>query len=171
MPLRDRLKRLYGDPPISLHDLHQCPIDVATFPSNASFVKPSVRTSWARWPVVDATRQALDAFVKRASFDWFFVLSGPDYPRAAAATARHDLEHVSADALIDIQPVRGSSDPRHRGTTSPLRETNPLARRRYLSARTPAIADVLPARWSPLARAGWGATQMATPDRLAADAL
>jgi hypothetical protein len=46
MRLIDRLNRLYGDPPISCHhDLHQCPIDVASFPSNVSFVKPSVRTS------------------------------------------------------------------------------------------------------------------------------
>lgn len=100
------LNRLYDNPPIACHhDSSQSPLDPRDFPANVSFVTPSFRTGWGKWPVVDGMLAALRLLYDKADPDWFALLSAADYPIASAERVRADFAASDADALIDYREV------------------------------------------------------------------
>lgn len=106
-----RLQRLYDNPPIAIHhDFNQCPIDTAMFPSGIKFVIPSLKTRWGQWPVVEGCLRALQILYEHSSPEWFFLLSGVDYPIAPAHTVRTGLASCGVDALIDYREVVNIGD-------------------------------------------------------------
>src|SRR3712207_6164283 len=77
------LGELYGDPPIACHhDFSQSDLDVRHFPANVHFVRPSLRTGWGKWSLVEASLQSIDRLYQAADPDIFFLISAADYPGA-----------------------------------------------------------------------------------------
>lgn len=104
------LDRVYGRPPIAIHhDTHQSPIDVQ-FPDWVAFVDRPERTRWAQFSLVRASLRALELLYSRARPDWFFLLSGADYPIRGADDVRGYLAAIKADALIDLREVPAPGD-------------------------------------------------------------
>ncbi|HET9629293.1 MAG TPA: beta-1,6-N-acetylglucosaminyltransferase [Novosphingobium sp.] len=98
------LSRLYDAPPIACHhDTSQSPIDPGLFPSNARFVAPTIRTGWGKWSIVEAGLAGLRLLYDKADPDWFFLLSGADYPIAPASRVRTELAQATVQALIDYR--------------------------------------------------------------------
>lgn len=100
------LDRVYGRPPIAIHhDTHQSPIDVFDFPDWVSFVENPERTRWAQFSVVRGALKALALLYSKSKPDWFFLLSGADYPIRAAHDVFSYLSNLKADALVDYRDV------------------------------------------------------------------
>ncbi|WP_205481754.1 beta-1,6-N-acetylglucosaminyltransferase [Sphingomonas arenae] len=96
------LSDLYGDPPIACHhDFSQSDLDASQFSSNVLFVRPSVRTGWGKWSLVEASLRALDRLYQAADPDAFFLISAADYPGARPEKVMSDLREQDADAWID----------------------------------------------------------------------
>lgn len=96
------LGELYGDPPIACHhDFAQCDLDTSDFPGNVCFVRPSLRTGWGKWSLVEASLRALDQLYQAADPDLFFLISAADYPGAHREKVLRDLAQSDADAWID----------------------------------------------------------------------
>lgn len=105
------LRRVYGDPPISIHhDFSQSPIQPDTFPADVRFVTPHVKTRWAHISVVIAALRALELLYAIGNPKWFFLLSGADYPVMPADHVLRDLLNSGVDALLDYREV-GSLEP------------------------------------------------------------
>ncbi|MEH3123112.1 MAG: hypothetical protein PGN16_14235 [Sphingomonas phyllosphaerae] len=105
------LNRLYDAPPIACHhDFAQAPLDVDTFPANVRFVRPSIRTSWAKWSVVQGFFAALRLLYDHDAPDWFVLLSAADYPVRRADAVRADLAALDADALIDFRRLDDTAE-------------------------------------------------------------
>ena len=96
------LNSMFDKPPIAWHHdftLSTLPLDPVT--KNISLVYPHVRTSWAKFSVIDAMIMALDILFKSPySPDWFVLLSGSDYPIKHANTIIHDLSRSKFDVHI-----------------------------------------------------------------------
>ncbi|NTZ42341.1 hypothetical protein G7A66_04380 [Altererythrobacter sp. SALINAS58] len=100
--LIDTLNRLYDFPPIACHhDWRQTSSERPESGKNVSFVSNPVRTGWGRWSVVEATLSALQLLYSKGQPDWFYVLSGTDYPVVPGRDAVSDLEERACDAFID----------------------------------------------------------------------
>ncbi len=100
------LQTQYDNPPIAVHhDFDQSPLSTEIFKGNVHFVIPSLRTLWGQFSVVSAALQCLNLLYQKASPDWFFLLSGADYPTASAATVTTELGNNHADALLDFREI------------------------------------------------------------------
>ena len=94
------LNRLYDAPPIVCHhDERQSPAPAA--PANVRFVRPSLKTGWAKWSVVEAFLAALRLLYASDGPRWFTLLSGADYPVMRARQVMATLEGGACDAYID----------------------------------------------------------------------
>lgn len=109
--LVDTLNTAYDNPPIACHhDFGQNDFPIDDFPSNVHFVLPSVRTGWAKWPVVDAELRALRLLYERANPEWFVLLSAADYPIKPAKQVYAELKSTDVDAFIDYRQVGDNSE-------------------------------------------------------------
>jgi hypothetical protein len=104
------LQQVYDDPPISIHhNFGLSPANRSDFPSGVRFVTPHLKTGWGKFAVVEAALRALDLLYRDARPQWFFLLSGLDYPIAPASTVITELVSNGVDALLDYReiPLRG----------------------------------------------------------------
>jgi hypothetical protein len=100
------LQRVYDNPPIVCHhDFAQSPALPNEFPPEVRFVSPHVRTRWGRFSVVTATLRALEILYREAAPDWFFLLSGADYPTMRSEKVVQELTASGADTLLDFREV------------------------------------------------------------------
>jgi hypothetical protein len=107
------LNREYDAPPIVVHhDLSQADRDICEFPHNVRFVRPSLRTGWAKWSVVDGALRGLRMLFEHDGPDWFFLLSAADYPIMRGSAVRTELGTTACDAFIDARPIEPSIRPR-----------------------------------------------------------
>ena len=98
------LQRMYDNPPIVCHhDFSQSSLSPNEFPANVRFVSPHERTRWGQFPVVTASLRALDLLYSSASPDWFFLLSGSDYPTMRSDKVVEDLTSSGMDAFLDFR--------------------------------------------------------------------
>lgn len=104
--LCDTLTELYGPSPIACHhDFSQSDLDKNLFPANVHFVEKWTTTGWGKWSLVEATLSALKLLYSAADPDFFFVISGADYPTAKVDKVRQDIAKSDADAFIDAFPL------------------------------------------------------------------
>jgi hypothetical protein len=104
--LADALNQMFGDPPIACHhDFSQLALNKNHFPANVQFVKPHVRTSWGTISLVHAMLKALRLLYDTSAPDWFYLLSGSDYPIRDAALIRDELASSPFDAYIRLKKV------------------------------------------------------------------
>jgi hypothetical protein len=105
------LTKLYENPPILCHhNFTRCSLDVNQFPGSCQFLHPHIDTGWGDISLVRAGLAAIEALYQRDGWDWFFLLSGSDYPVALPETIRHELLLADFDALLDsrlVEYVRG----------------------------------------------------------------
>ena len=100
------LQRVYDNPPIVIHhDFSQSTLHRDRFPSAVQFVAPHIKTGWGKLSVVLAALRALEALYDNAAPDWFFLLSGADYPTMPASQVVKELNSCSFDALLDYRKV------------------------------------------------------------------
>lgn len=100
------LDREYDRPPIVIHhDFGQSQIDTEGFGHNVQFVRPHLKTSWANISVVNAALSAISLLYRETGPDWFFLLSGQDYPIMSGHNVRQALGNANVDAFIDIWPT------------------------------------------------------------------
>jgi len=100
------LAQLYENPPILLHhNFTQCPLDVSAFPSGCQFLHPHIDTGWGDISVVRAGLAAIEALYQRDGWDWFFLLSGSDYPVASPESISRELLLADFDVLLDRRLV------------------------------------------------------------------
>lgn len=139
--LIDRLNRLFGDPPIACHhDFSQAHFDPSLFSSNVRFVQPHVKTRWGTISLVHAMLRGLRLLYEQSSPDWFYLLSGADYPILDAEAIRRELAASPYDAYIRLQkidhrsiPKRAAADTGGLESASYLR----LAYERYIARSLP----------------------------------
>ena len=104
--LSDRLNQLFGDPPIVCHhDFSQTSLDPRRFSSNLRFVRPHVKTRWGTISLVHATLRALRLLYDTSAPDWFYLLSGSDYPIRDGGTVAAELASTPCDAFIQLKRV------------------------------------------------------------------
>jgi hypothetical protein len=137
------LQKAYENPPIVIHhDISQSPIRPEDFPSDIKFVSPHTKTRWGDISVVTAALRALDLLYATAAPDWFFLLSGADYPVMSSGEVLRELANSAVDALLDYREI---GDPRPPENPSLEVFTRPfslyVARQRYidLQVRYPVI--------------------------------
>ena len=151
--LTKALERIYaGSPIVCHHNFILCPLDEKAFPSNVQFVKPYLDARWGNISLVQAGLRALEVLYRRKDWDWFFLLSGSDYPIASATMVRTELSSSNYDLLIDIRLVqnfRGRLEgPDERGEFSFARPYWPvLAYDRYLAQHF--SIELIP-QWRPI---------------------
>ena len=104
--LAQTLQRIYDNPSIVFHhDFSQSPLSLDEFPSGVRFVSPHVKTRWGQFPVVTACLRALELLYRDAAPDWFFLLSGADYPTMRSDKVLEDLNSSGMDAFLDFREV------------------------------------------------------------------
>jgi hypothetical protein len=104
--LTQTLNKTFGAPPIACHhDFAQCPLDEGSFPKNVRFVRPHIDTAWGNITVAMAALRAFALLRKYDSPDWFFQLSGSDYPVRPANEISADLSKADHDAYLDHREI------------------------------------------------------------------
>jgi Core-2/I-Branching enzyme len=112
--LTDTLNQMFGDPPIACHhDFSKLALNKRQFPGNVHFVEPHVRTSWGTISLVHAMLKALRLLYDTSAPDWFYLLSGSDYPIRDAASIRNELAHSPFDAYIRLNKIDHTRVPKH----------------------------------------------------------
>jgi hypothetical protein len=100
------LSTLYEDPPIVCHhNFSLCALDANCFPDNVRFVDPHVDARWGDISLVQAGLTGIRLLLEK-NWDWFFFMSGSDYPICDATVVRTALSKADYDALIDIRPAK-----------------------------------------------------------------
>src|SRR5437660_564822 len=104
--LTKALMRLYESPPIVCHhDFTLCPLEENEFPSGCRFLRPHIDTQWGHISLVRAGLSAIEMLSQRDAWDWFFLLSGSDYPVAAPESIKRELLSADFDVLLDNRLV------------------------------------------------------------------
>ncbi len=105
--LTTTLMRLYEDPQIVCHhNFTLCPLNQNEFPSVCQFVRPHIDAKWGEFSLVRAGLLAIEMLHQLDGWEWFFLLSGSDYPIAAAERVRRELLLADFDVLIDSRLAR-----------------------------------------------------------------
>jgi hypothetical protein len=105
-----RLVHVYHEPAIAIHhDFGQSQVQLANFPSNATFVSPHIKTHWGSFSVVEAALRALSLLYQNSCPDWFFLLSSADYPTMSAQAVLCELQKIEVDALLDYREISEES--------------------------------------------------------------
>ena len=132
------LNKMFDAPSIACHhNFDQCPLDTAQFPTNIEFIRPHIDTRWADISTSMAALKTLGHLAENSQADWFFLLSGSDYPVNNAAEIIRDLSITDYDAFLDHREISfGELQP---GQTAPHGFRRPdwvdEARRRYWPLR------------------------------------
>ena len=100
------LNAMFGAPPIVCHhDFSQCSTHEALFPPNVQFVHPHICHSWGHITVPLAALRAFSLLRNYAQLDWFFLLSGSDYPVRPADEIVADLSNTNYDVFLDNREI------------------------------------------------------------------
>src|SRR5262249_39068180 len=140
------LTELYNNPPIICHhNFTMCPLDQGGFPAGCRFLKPHLNTRWGDISLVKAGLLAIDRLLQMDGWDWFFLLSGSDYPIAKRESVSRELVSAKFDALIDNRLVqydaRAVEGPDVKGQFTFSRPYwRSLAYDRYLSYQVPYLS-------------------------------
>jgi hypothetical protein len=104
--LTDTLNDVFGDPPIvAHHDFSQTAFKTSRFPSNVRFVRPHVNTKWGTISLVHATLLALRKLYEESAPDWFYLISGSDYPIKPRSAVEGDLQNSPYDVYIRLKKI------------------------------------------------------------------
>ena len=106
--LLSTLDRTYRNPPIVVHhDFSQCslPNDASDWSTDLQYVRPYIRTEWARISIPEAFLAALAMLYSTRAPDWFVLLSASDYPALAGSSVIRELTTGNADLYMDYQFV------------------------------------------------------------------
>jgi Core-2/I-Branching enzyme len=100
------LNAMFGAPPIACHhDFGQCALDKARFPANVRFVHPHLVTRWGDITAPLAALRAFRLLRQHDRPDWYFLLSGSDYPVRPATEILRDLSEATCDAYLDNREI------------------------------------------------------------------
>lgn len=109
--LTNTLSKLYDSPYIVCHhNFTMCPLDEGNFPANCQFLHPHIDTRWGDISTVRAGLLAIEKLHQIDGWDWFFLLSGSDYPSAKPENVMRELGSASFDALLDIRLIKYDRD-------------------------------------------------------------
>ncbi|MGD0730460.1 MAG: beta-1,6-N-acetylglucosaminyltransferase [Terracidiphilus sp.] len=102
-----RLKKMYGNPPIACHhDYAKCSLEGVDFPKDIEFLYPSLEPKWGGISLCHAFLALLRQMYNRTdSPEWFFFLSGTDYPVKPARALLDQLDRGGFDAYLDHRLV------------------------------------------------------------------
>ena len=104
--LCSRLDTMFGGCSIVCHhDFERSSVDASKFPSNVAFVTPSLRTFWGHISLVHAELAALRLLYDRSNPDWFYLLSGADYPVREPSVILEHLAGSEVDGYVNSQLV------------------------------------------------------------------
>lgn len=104
--LTGALNQLYHEPPIVCHhDFSRTRFNTAHFPSNVRFVHPHLKTTWGTISLVHAMLQALRTLYEKNAPDWFYFLSGSDYPIRDRDAVITELLSSRYDAYIRLKKI------------------------------------------------------------------
>lgn len=99
--LTQTLSRLYNDPCIVCHhNFTMCPLDEDNFPANCEFLHPHIDSRWGDISLVKAGLLAIERLHQVGGWDWFFLLSGSDYPIAEPESIARELSSANFDAIL-----------------------------------------------------------------------
>jgi hypothetical protein len=105
--LCNRLETMFGSCSISCHhDFAQSSMDISKFSSKVAFVVPSLRTAWGHISLIHAELAALRLLYEKSDPDWFYLLSGADYPVREASLIVDDLAHSGVDGYVIAQLIQ-----------------------------------------------------------------
>jgi hypothetical protein len=100
------LNAMFNAPPIVCHhDFSQSVLDEALFPKNVRFVHPHLVTQWGNITLPLAALRAFGLLRKYDQPDWFFLLSGSDYPVRPADEILTDLIRADHDVYLDHREI------------------------------------------------------------------
>lgn len=107
LALTRALSLLYNDPPIACHhDFAQCPLDRHSFPKNVRFVEPHYRTFWGCFSIIPAALDGIRLLMgSKDAPDWFYLLSGSDYPSMHPERVMEMLSRTAHDGFIDFREI------------------------------------------------------------------
>ncbi len=104
--LTETLNDVFEDPPIAAHhDFSRAGFNIARFPSNVRFVRPHVKTSWGTVSLVHAMLLALRMLYEKDAPDWFYLISGSDYPIKTRTAIERDLEDSPYDVYMRLKRI------------------------------------------------------------------
>ena len=104
--LTETLSELFHDPPIVCHhDFSRTNFNALRFPSNVRFVKPHVKTRWGTISLVHAMLRALQTLYEKDTPDWFYFLSGSDYPIKNSDAIVRELRNSPCDAYLRLKKI------------------------------------------------------------------
>ena len=158
LALTQVLSELYDEPPIVCHhDFAQCSLDKNIFGSNVRFVEPHFQTFWGCFSIIPAALAGIRVLMRGPNPpDWFYLLSGSDYPTLSPDKVLSMLNETQCDAFIDHREIFFHSE-----ATSGLevtrtgfaRPTYPsLAYKRYLAIAVPRPSKAKPFSMPPEGR-------------------
>jgi hypothetical protein len=99
--LMSRLNEVYDSPPIAWHhDFSKTDFPQELLTSNVKMVKEFVKTSWGTFSLVEAKLKALELLYSESSPDYYYTLSGADYPVRSASEVLNDLGKLNGDVFI-----------------------------------------------------------------------
>lgn len=111
--LTETLSEVFDEPPIVCHhDFSRTDLETSRFPSNVRFVRPHVKTSWGSISVVHAMLRALRMLYEKDAPDWFYFLSGSDYPIASRDAIMRELQNSPYDVYIRMKRIDHRKVPR-----------------------------------------------------------
>jgi Core-2/I-Branching enzyme len=159
LALTQVLTELYDAPPIVCHhDFDQAPLSKNMFPSNVRFVEPHFPTCWGCFSIVPAALAAINLLMRGANPpDWFYLLSGSDYPTIAPEKALSILASSDNDVFIDHREIHYRREAVMRAdeqSTGFMRPSyNSLAYKRYCAVAVPRPSLAKPLSFPPVGRA------------------
>jgi hypothetical protein len=104
--LVSRLNLVFDEPPIACHhDFSKALFQIDKFPGNIHFVQPYIRTQWGTISLVRAMLEGLRLLYDKSAPDWFYFLSGADYPIRDAESIRSELARTSYDAYLRMRRI------------------------------------------------------------------
>jgi hypothetical protein len=104
--LTGALNQLFDEPPIVCHhDFSRTPLNTKRFSSNVRFVHPYLKTSWGTISLVHAMLRALRTLYEKDAPDWFYFLSGSDYPIRGRDAIISELLSSPHDAYIRLKKI------------------------------------------------------------------
>jgi len=153
--LASALCELYDAPDIVCHhDFSQCKLDKSCLPRNVRFVEPHFPTSWGCFSIIPATLAAMRILMEGAHApEWFYLLSGSDYPAASPDEVRDQLAKTQFDAFIDHREIAWPARPQselaaHSGGFS-RPSYRALAYKRYCAVAVPRPSKSNPVAFPP----------------------
>jgi hypothetical protein len=101
------LTAVYGDPVIVCHhDFSKSPLDISLFGPNVQFVQPHIETHYGKISIIYAAMEGFRlAMHGESPPDWFYLLSGADYPIRRREDVEKDLGEAGVDAFMDFRKI------------------------------------------------------------------